>query len=512
MPRCAGWNPAFRLSHPAAGFFCVPVGCADAGVSTPPAAPFRQGIWQGVYSMEQQKLEKKYGLLTAIAMVVGIVIGSGVFFKAETVLNATGGNLPVGILAWLIGGMVMVICASMFSLIAVRYETSGGLMGYAEKVVGPRYAFDVGWYLTTVYNPALTAVLAWVSARYTCVLIGWSITGGECMTLAGFYLMLSYAMNILAPILAGRFQITTTAAKLIPLFAMGIVGTAVGLMNGTTLENFTTVVNPDLEGNPLFAAVVATIFAYDGWIVATSINAELRNAKRNMPLALIFGSVLIVVAYILYYVGLSGAVPNQVLMENGEQGALIAFDTLFGAMGGNILFVFVIISCMGTLNGLMMGCVRNLYALSERGMGPRPEVFSQVDPVTNMPHSSGVFALVISAFWLTFFYGANLGNHWFGPVAFDSSELSIVALYFFYIPIFLFFMKRGKGLPVWQRWLLPLLALGCCVLVLIAAWFAHGGAAIGWFVLFVLFFFLLGRFFEGQNRRRARISSRSNPH
>ena len=73
--------------------------------------------------MEQQKLEKKYGLLTAIAMVVGIVIGSGVFFKAETVLNATGGNLPVGILAWLIGGMVMVICASMFSLIAVRYET-----------------------------------------------------------------------------------------------------------------------------------------------------------------------------------------------------------------------------------------------------------------------------------------------------------------------------------------------------------------------------------------------------
>ena len=65
-----------------------------------------------------QQLTKKYGLLTAIAMVVGIVIGSGVFFKAEKVLTATGGDLPLGILAWVIGGVIMISCAYTFAVMA----------------------------------------------------------------------------------------------------------------------------------------------------------------------------------------------------------------------------------------------------------------------------------------------------------------------------------------------------------------------------------------------------------
>ena len=63
-------------------------------------------------------LEKRYGLFTAVCMVVGIVIGSGVFFKAQDILNHTGGNMPLGILAWLIGGAVMLICALTFSTLA----------------------------------------------------------------------------------------------------------------------------------------------------------------------------------------------------------------------------------------------------------------------------------------------------------------------------------------------------------------------------------------------------------
>ena len=68
----------------------------------------------------QNQLKEKYGLCTAIAMVVGIVIGSGVFFKAEKVLTATGGDLPLGILAWALGGIIMIICAYTFSVMATR--------------------------------------------------------------------------------------------------------------------------------------------------------------------------------------------------------------------------------------------------------------------------------------------------------------------------------------------------------------------------------------------------------
>ena len=125
-----------------------------------------------------QTLNKKYGLFTAIAMVVGIVIGSGVFFKAEKVLTATGGSLPVGILAWIIGGVIMISCAYTFSVMATRYEFVNGVVDYAEAMLGHGYAYVVGWFLAIIYYPTLTSVLAWVSARYTAVLFGWSITGG----------------------------------------------------------------------------------------------------------------------------------------------------------------------------------------------------------------------------------------------------------------------------------------------------------------------------------------------
>ena len=82
------------------------------------------------------KLEKKYGLSTAIGLLVGIVIGSGLFFKAEAVLNKTGGNMPLGILAWLIVGLVMIVCAYVFSTMAIRYEKANGVVDYADATVG----------------------------------------------------------------------------------------------------------------------------------------------------------------------------------------------------------------------------------------------------------------------------------------------------------------------------------------------------------------------------------------
>ena len=83
------------------------------------------------------KLERKYGLFTAICMVVGIVIGSGVFFKAQVILEKTGGNMPLGILAWLIGGVIMLVCVLTFANMSQKYEKVNGIVDYAEATVGP---------------------------------------------------------------------------------------------------------------------------------------------------------------------------------------------------------------------------------------------------------------------------------------------------------------------------------------------------------------------------------------
>jgi len=433
-----------------------------------------------------QELSKKYGLVTAIAMVVGIVIGSGVFFKAEKILTATGGNLPLGILAWVVGGLIMISCAYTFSVMATKYERVNGIVDYAEATMGRAYGYHVGWFMALIYYPTLTSVLAWVSARYTCVLFGWDITGGQCMTIAGFFLVASYAVNALSPVLAGRFQVTATAIKLIPLALMAVIGTVCGLGNGMIMRNFTTVVNQVDTSTALFTAVVATSFAYEGWIIATSINAELKDSKRNLPIALMGGTFGVMLTYILYYVGLAGAVTNETLMAGGQEGAKLAFETVFSGVGGTLVFVFVIISCLGTLNGLMLGCTRGIYSIAARNEGPAVRMFSQIDPVSNMPSNSAIFGLLLSAVWLVFFYGANLTDPWFGFFCFDSSELPIVTLYALYLPIFISFMRKEAGLPAFKRFVMPALALCGSLFMIVAACYAHGMAVVAYLIIFAV--------------------------
>lgn len=430
------------------------------------------------------KLVKKYGLFTAIAMVVGIVIGSGVFFKAQDVLNYTQGNMTQGIIAWLIGGVIMVVCAYSFAVMATKYEKINGIVDYAEATVGKKYGYFMGWFMAVIYYPSLTSVLSWVSARYFCELFGWGLASAETLAIAGFFMVLSYGLNTLSPRLAGKFQVSTTIIKLIPLGLMAIVGLIAGLVNGTTINNFQAAMPGSGTSKTLFASVIATAFAYDGWIVATSINSELKNAKKNLPRALVGGTLVIMAIYILYFVGIAGAASIDDLRNIG---ASVAFTNLFSSVGGTILMVFVVISCLGTLNGLMVGSTRGLYALAVRKNGPNPEILSQVDAKTNMPTNSSILGLVFGSAWLVYFFGANLvSSSWFGPFSFDSSELPIVTIYASYIPIYIMMIKKEKDLSVFKRFIAPIAAIACCSFMVFAAVYSHEMKVVFYLIIFVV--------------------------
>ncbi len=444
-----------------------------------------------------EKLTRKYGLITAICMVVGTVIGSGVFFKAQNVLSATSGNMPLGIAAWVITGLIMLIASAQFAIMATKYEKVNGVIDYAEATCGRGYAYYLAWFMTNVYYPAMTGVLAWVSARYFGVMFGWSLVSAEVLALAGFFLVLSYTINALSPKLAGKFQVSATIIKLIPIVLMAIIGTVVGFTNGTLTENLATVsvIPASGMGGGLFAAVVATVFAYEGWIITTSINAELTNPKRNLPIALVLGAIIVVAAYVLYYVGLAGGAAVDEL--KGDNGTIKAFSNVFGGVGGTLLNICIVISCLGTLNGLMVGATRGMYSMAARGEGPRPKLFGQIDKETNMTTNSSIWGLFVCAFWLLYFYGANLTGPWFGPFSFDSSELPIVTIYAMYIPMFIMWMVKEKDLGVFKRFILPALSCVACGFMVFAAVYAHGitpynnAAAEGKFSFPVLFYLIL---------------------
>lgn len=447
------------------------------------------------------KLQKRYGLLTAICMVVGIVIGSGVFFKAQTILQKTGGNMPLGILAWIIGGVIMLTCLLAFSVMAQKFEKVNGIVDYAEACVGSKYAYYVGWFLTIIYYPCLTSVLSWLSARYTLVFItsiapdfpllglgaaagAETVLGPECMSLAMFYMCCAYAVNALSPKLAGKLQVSTTIIKLIPLFLMAIVGIVVGIANGTLASNFNTLADVgSTSASPLFASVCATAFAYEGWIIATSINAELKDAKKNLPRALVIGAIIIIATYIFYYVGVAGGATNQELIDSG---ATVAFVNVFGNVLGNILNLFIAISCIGTMNGLMLGCVRGLYSIAVRGRGPAPHVFSQIDKETNMPHNSAIIGLLLCGFWGLYFFLANLAGTWSGPFVFDSSELPIITIYMLYLPIFVMWIKKATDESAMRRYVLPLLAICGSLFMIYACIMGHGIACFWYLIVFAV--------------------------
>ena len=445
------------------------------------------------------KLERKYGLFTAICMVVGIVIGSGVFFKTQAILTKTGGNMPLGILAWLIGGAIMLVCLLTFSFMSQKYERVNGLVDYAEATVGPKYGYLMGWFSATIYFPGMTSALAWVSARYTMEFItsawpnfpmtipasqGGCIIGPECMTLTLFYLCSVYALNVLSPKLAGKFQTSTTIIKMIPLAMMAVVGLIVGLVSGQLQENFVTTAQvAAVSDNPLFASICATAFAYEGWIIATSINSEIKDSKKNLPKALIIGGLIIIATYLFYYIGAAGGATNQDLIDKG---APIAFTNIFGTFLGNVLNLFIVISCLGTTNGLMLACTRSMYSLAARNEGPNPKMYGQVDKITNMPSNSAVLALLVTAAWFLYFYLSNLACVWTGPFVFDSTELPIITIYMMYLPILVQWMRKEKDQPILSRFVLPILALCGSVFMVIASIFSHKWGCFWYMIVFAV--------------------------
>ena len=461
------------------------------------------------------QLQRKYGLFTAICMVVGIVIGSGVFFKAQTILQKTGGDMPLGILAWIIGGVIMLVCLLTFSCMGQKYERVNGLVDYAEATVGSRYGYYMGWFSATIYFPAMTSALAWLSARYTLVFVtsvnpnfpmtipaaeGGCIIGPECMALTLFYLCAIYALNALSPKLAGKFQTSTTVIKLIPLGLMAVVGMIYGIISGTLTNNFVSnAVVENISANPLLASVCATAFAYEGWIIATSINAEIKNSKKNLPLALTLGGVIIMAVYILYYIGVAGGATNQQLID---QGATVAFTNIFGNVLGNILNLFIAISCLGTTNGLMLGCSRCMYSMAARNEGAAPEIFGQVDKQTNMPTNSAVFALLVTAAWFLYFYLSNLACTWTGPFVFDSTELPIITIYLMYIPIIIQWIRKEKDENPIRRFLLPILALCGSAFMVLACALTHRMGCV-WYLIVFAVVMAIGGFIDWNRKRKA---------
>ncbi|MEG1636914.1 MAG: amino acid permease [Cellulosilyticaceae bacterium] len=395
----------------------------------------------------------EYGLFTAIGMIVGIVIGSGIFFKSDNILVATGGSISLGVLVFCLAAVSIIFGSLSIAELASRTSKAGGIITYAETSYGPAAGCAFGWFHTFLYYPTLIAVVSWVTGIYTCILFGLEGTL-EMQVGIGFAVTITlFIVNVLSAKLGGYIQNGATVIKLIPLIIMAIAGLTLGDPSSITISDVT-----QMQSTGWIAAIAPIAFSFDGWIIATSISHEIKDAKKNLPLALIFAPIFILIIYVLYFIGISIFVGPENVMALGDAHVDSAAITLFGASGAKLILVFVIVSIMGTVNGLIMGMTRLPYSLAIREMFPKSEYVAKVNSNLGMPVISAVVAFVICIFWT----GMHYFTQKFGLLPnSDISEISITINYVGYIILYVYVFKLGrqgeiKG--IWRGVINPILA------------------------------------------------------
>ncbi len=408
-----------------------------------------------------ENVRKKYGLWTGIAMVIGIVIGSGVFLKAGGVLSLSGGDLRIAALAWLVGGIIMITSGFCFAVFATRITKFNGVIDYIETATNKKVGYIFAWLFTTFYYPIISSIVALFAGQYFFQLFGLEIGLSDWQNFLFAFIALAVfaVINYLAPMLASKFQISSTIIKLIPIaviaiagvFASFIVGSDFGVINAFTKPA------PGLEIH-FGEAIRKTAFAYEGWVCATAINAELKDSKRNLPKALVGGTIAILVFYLIYYISLSAFLGNNGTIIEDANAPIAVFDRIMGTVGGTIFTLFIMISCLGTVNGLVISCSRGMYTMSCRGQGIMPKQFSKLGRNQNVSLLSCIYGFGCTALMLIIWY-LIMHEVWLFKYLGNMDEIVCAIIYGAYITMYVYMIKNFKDCNIFQRYIMPISAI-----------------------------------------------------
>lgn len=381
-----------------------------------------------------------YSLITATTMIIGIVIGSGIFFKCDDVLKFTGGNIGLGILVFCIGAFGIIFGSLTLTELSLRSKKSGGVVGYFEDFISKKAASGFGWFQTFVYFPTLTAIVSWVAGIYTCTLFGLENTLEQQIAIGFAYMVLLYLINILSFKLGGYFQNISTVVKLIPLLGVALLSIFWGIQNPALPEGVKLVSKGDV-GWRWLAALAPIAFSFDGWVVSTSITNEVKNPKRNMPLALIIGPIIVLSVYLLYFLGLNKILGAEYIMSTGDSAINKVGELLLGTQGSRVILTIVLISVLGVVNGVILGGLRMPQALASKKMIPNSAKIEQINPKFKLSISSCMIYFIISTLWMMIHYFVQKYQLLPGG---DISEISIVFSYASYIILYIKVMKMKK--------------------------------------------------------------------
>lgn len=331
----------------------------------------------------QTQLPRVLGPWIAAAIVVGNVIGTGVFKKGTKVAE----NAPefgLGISVWIVGGILVLLGALAMAEIAVRLPRAGGNYVYLREGFGRRAAFLWGWVDFWIIRSASIAVLAYMFMEFFHETLK-DLTGVQGDVIAfwprqvcviGLIVFLSL-LNIRGTRLGGKVQLGLTILKVLSLVLIALLPFVVLLIaDDPKYPPRTSLLSPvwPSDGTPVNwtkygAALVAVLWAYDGWMNFGNVAEEIRNPSRNIPLAALGGVLLIIALYVSANVAYYLVIPQPEMIALKDRPLATEFFTrLLGPIGMAIASSIMMVSVLGALNGNVLVAPRLLFAMGGDGL------------------------------------------------------------------------------------------------------------------------------------------------
>lgn len=340
-----------------------------------------------------ENLKKEIGFFGAFSTVVGVVIGSGVFFKAAVIYKTTG-SVSLGLLAWVLAGIISICAGLTTAELAASMPETGGMIIWVERAYGKTVSYLLGWAQAVIYYPASIAAAAAIFATQFLNLFQidkkYSIFIGACAatTVAG--------LNLLGSKASGRIQTIATICKLIPIISIIIFGLL--QPNPTTIMLFpSSTSNTTVESSALAAlgaAMLAAMYGYDGWSNVGTIAGEMKNPKKDLPRAILYGLLVITTIYLLINVSYLLTMPMEQIAGNGNVPNDVA-TKLFGPNGGKIITIGIMISVYGTMNGFTMTAIRVPYAMAMKDQIPFKRFWTKLNRFS-IPYYSAFVTLILT--------------------------------------------------------------------------------------------------------------------
>ena len=340
-------------------------------------------------------LVRVLGAWEATSIVMGIVIGSGIFIvPAET--TRLMGTRHAAISVWVISGILSLFGALSFAELAGMMPQAGGQYIYLREAYGSLTGFLCGWSFFVAAQTGGIAVLAVGFAEYVNEFV--RLTPWEQKGAAAAALVVLTALNYRGVRHGGAVQSILTGMKLGAIAVIILLG--ITLIRGMPGELNTL---PVPVGHRWFAsfgvAMVGAFWGYEGWNACTFAAGEVKNPERNVPLALILGTVSVIVIYVGLNLVYYHVLPLRQVAGSSRVGADAAVR-IFGRRGSRLVSALIIISTLGSLNGSILAAPRVYYAMARDGLFFR--WCARVHPRFHTPHP----ALLIQALWATILVAA----------------------------------------------------------------------------------------------------------